>query len=233
MGYREFTGSEFLSLRRQQNIMVLVGNGFDIQVTRRYEARFSPRYTAFYRYLAAREFDPSNLVTEQMAAAEKSAQEDWSDIEAAIGRLVRADGGRHSADAVYESTLAIQTAFSEYLQLVAPPELLARLGNDSAEGRLAVRSMGEFIGDVARSSTTFDTFVFPEETDHYDLFNYLFVNFNYTPLLDDYIFRDAQQFQPQLTSSPIGTSGFGPTLRTIPRVTGMIRPAGPATSAAR
>ena len=197
MGYRKFTKAEYSALKSQHNIMVLVGNGFDIQVTRRYESRFSPRYPAFYYYLAARDFDSSNLVVEQMAAAEKGGEENWSDIESAIGHLVRPEGGWHSAEAVYEATLAVQTAFSEYLELVAPPELLARIGRDSASNSLAIRSMADLVGDVAEGSMTFSSFAFPKETDHYDLFNYLFVNFNYTPLLDDYVFRDAQQFQPQ------------------------------------
>lgn len=197
MGYRTFTTAEYSALRRQHNIMVLVGNGFDIQVTRRYESQFSPRYPAFYHYLLSRDFDSSNLVVQQMAAARKDGQENWSDVEAAIGRLISRPGGGHPASAVYEATLAIQAAFSEYLELVAPPDLLARVGKDSAEGSLAVRSMAHFIGDLAKGSRTFGSFAFPEETDHYDLFNYLFVNFNYTPLLDDYVFRDAQQFQPQ------------------------------------
>lgn len=197
MGYRGFTTAEYEALTRQHNIMVLVGNGFDIQVTRRYESRFSPRYTAFYHYLASRDFDSENLVVQQMAAAKEDGQENWSDIETAIGRLITSKGGRHSAEAVYDATLAIQTAFSEYLELVAPPDLLARVGRDSAKDSLAVKSMADFIGDVAECSPTFSSFAFPGDTFHYHLFNYLFVNFNYTPLLDDYVFRDAHQFQPQ------------------------------------
>lgn len=197
MGYRTFTTAEYSRLRSQHNIMVLVGNGFDIQVTRRYESRFSPRYPAFYHYLASRDFDSSNVVVQQMAVAKEDGQENWSDIESAIGHLVRPGGEWHSAEAVYEATLAVQTAFSEYLELVAPPELLARIGEDSASNSLAMRSMSDLIGDVAAGSPTFSSFAFPAETYHYDLFNYLFVNFNYTPLLDDYVFRDAQQFQPQ------------------------------------
>jgi hypothetical protein len=197
MGYRKFTTAEYEKLKRQHNVMVLVGNGFDIQVTRRYESQFSPRYLAFYYYLLSRDFDSSNLVVQQMALAKEDDQENWSDVEAAIGSLITTSGGGHPANDVYEATLAIQAAFSEYLELVAPPDLLARVGKDSAQGSLAVRSMAEFIGDVAAGSQNFDTFAFPGETDHYHLFNFLFVNFNYTPLLDDYVFRDAQQFQPQ------------------------------------
>jgi len=197
MGYRKFTTDEYEKLTHQHNVMVLVGNGFDIQVTRRYESQFSPRYPAFYHYLLSRDFDSSNLVVQQMAAAKDGGQENWADVEAAIGHLITPTGGGHPADAVYEATLAIQAAFSEYLELVAPPNLLARVGKDSAESSLAVTSMADYIGDVAVRSETFDSFAFPKETGHYNLFNYLFVNFNYTPLLDDYVFRDAQQFQPQ------------------------------------
>jgi hypothetical protein len=88
MGYRIFTTAEYEMLRRQHNIMVLVGNGFDIQVTRRYQSRFSPRYPAFYHYLLSREFDSSNLVVRQMAAAKEGGQKNWSDVEAAIGNLL-------------------------------------------------------------------------------------------------------------------------------------------------
>lgn len=197
MGYRTFTTAEYSNLRRQHNIMALVGNGFDIQVTRRYESRFSPRYPAFYYYLLSRDFDSSNLVVQQMAAAKEAGQQNWSNVEAAIGRLITPEGGWHSTDAVYEATRAIQAAFSEYLELVAPPALLARVGEDSAKGSWAMKSMADVIGDVANDSRTVASFNFPRETGHYDLFNYLFVNFNYTPLLDDYVFRDAQQFRPQ------------------------------------
>ncbi|ODQ95576.1 AbiH family protein [Mycolicibacterium holsaticum] len=197
MGYREFTSHEYSDLRHQHNIMVLVGNGFDIQVARRYESRFSPRYPAFYHYLLSRDFDSSNLVVQQMAVAKQNGEENWSDVEAAIWRLIRPHVGSQQTETVYAATRAIQEAFSEYLELVAPPDLLARVGKDSADGSLAVNSMANFVADVARLSWTFASFAFPGETYHYDLFNFLFVNFNYTPLLDDYVFRDAQQFQPQ------------------------------------
>lgn len=169
MGYREFTSAEYSDLRRQHNIMVLVGNGFDIQITRRYESRFSPRYPAFYHYLAARDFDSSNLVVQQMAAAKAKGEGNWSDVEAAIGRLIGSYGSYQRVQNVYASTLAIQGAFSEYLELVAPPDLLARVGKDSAEGSLAVESLARFVGDVATMSANFESFAFPAETQHYDL----------------------------------------------------------------
>ena len=61
MGFREFTTNEYEALRKQHNVMALVGNGFDIQVTRKHNAKFSPRYQAFYHYLRARKFDSTAM----------------------------------------------------------------------------------------------------------------------------------------------------------------------------
>lgn len=146
MGYRTFSSAEYADLNTQHNIMVLVGNGFDIQVTQHYEGRFSPRYPAFFHYLASRDFDSSNLLFQQMAAAQAAGLENWSDIEAAISFLISSQGSQHSDTEIHKATLAIQSAFSEYLELVAPPDLLVRLGKDSAENRLAMTSMSKFIG---------------------------------------------------------------------------------------
>lgn len=96
-----------------------------------------------------------------------------------------------------------------------------------------MHSMADFIGDVAKGTTTFESFAFPKETDHYHLFNYLFVNFNYTPLLDDYIYRDPQQFQPQAHNTLIAISCSGPTQPTFRAATETNRPVGRVTSAAR
>jgi hypothetical protein len=195
MGFRQFTTHEYEMLRTQHNVMALVGNGFDIQVKQGHGTRFSPRYTAFYHYLHARAFDSTNMIVRQMELLKDEGRTDWSDLEGAIAELL-APPGSASTDAVFEATVAIQEAFSEYLELVAPPDLLTALGKKSSSGSLAIRSMADFIGDVARS-TSFERFRFPERTGHYDLFNFLFVNFNYTPLLDDYVYRDPGQWQPR------------------------------------
>lgn len=195
MAFRKFTTNEYTELRAQHNVMALVGNGFDIQVTRKHLTRFSPRYQAFYHYLQARDFDSVNPIVRQMESLRETGNADWSDLEGAIAALLTQTGGSLGAQVVYEATAAIQEAFSEYLELVAPPELLATVGKESSTGSSAIRSMSEFVGDVATTST-FEKFRFPEATEHYHLFNFLFINFNYTPLLDDYLYRDAGQWEP-------------------------------------
>jgi hypothetical protein len=196
--------------------MALVGNGFDIQVTRRYRTKFSPRYAAFYHYLRARDFDSSNLVVMQMAQLKSLGLANWSDLEHAIDMLINAPPQPLPAGPVYEATVAIQAAFSEYLDLVAPPDLLAMLGRDSAAGELSVRSMARFVGDLA-SNADFDRFKFPSTTTHYDLFNFLFVNFNYTPILDDYNYLDHDQWQPRAHRSADRNFWFFPNPTGDPR----------------
>mgnify|MGYP000132558441 CR=1 FL=1 len=192
MGFRQFTPGEYERLRNQHNIMALVGNGFDIQVTQGFEAKFSPRYTAFYHYLQSRDFDSNNLVVQQMDRLKEAGRENWSDVEAAIEALVSPPGTEDPED-VYAATVALQGAFAEYLELVAPPDLLVKLGTASSNGGLAITSVADFAADLHDVKG----FKFPDETYHYDLFNFFFVNFNYTPLLDDYVFLDPAQWQPQ------------------------------------
>jgi hypothetical protein len=215
MGFRQFTTHEFERLRTQHNVMALVGNGFDIQVTRGHGTRFSPRYTAFYHYLYARDFDSSNVIVRQMELLKEEGRTDWSDLEGAIAALL-APPRSVGTEAIYEATVAIQEAFSEYLELVAPPDLLATLGKESSSGSLAIRSMSDFIGDVAKTPT-FEKFEFPARTDHYDLFNFLFVNFNYTPLLDDYVYRDPGQWQPRQFTRADRNFQFHPNPTNHPR----------------
>ncbi|RYB93720.1 hypothetical protein EUA93_04720 [Nocardioides oleivorans] len=215
MGFRQFGTSEYADLRTQHNVMALVGNGFDIQVTRKYRTRFSPRYTAFYHYLHARDFDSTNVIVQQMAWLKDLGRNDWSDLEGAIASLLRPPS-TVGTDLIYEATVAIQEAFSEYLELVAPPSLLAALGKESSTGSLAIRSMSDFVGDVTRSPN-FEKFHFPAETSHYDLFNFMLVNLNYTPLLDDYMYRDPVQWQPRQFTRADRNFQFHPNPTSDPR----------------
>src|SRR5580765_4761486 len=112
MGFRQFTTHEYERLRTQHNVMALVGNGFDIQVTRGHGTRFSPRYTAFYHYLYARDFDSTNVIVRQMELLKDEGRTDWSDLEGAIASLL-APPGSLGTEAIYEATVAIQEAFSE------------------------------------------------------------------------------------------------------------------------
>lgn len=59
---------------------------------------------------------------------------------------------------------------------------------------MSKKSLSLFLKDL--SEVDFKKFKFPKTTTHYNMFNFLFVNFNYTSLLDSYIYLDKNQFDP-------------------------------------
>lgn len=196
-GFVRYTRDEFDRLRRQHNIMVLVGNGFDIQTLQDYGRPIDSRYETFYYYLQMRGFDPENVLFQHMRDElllhhQHGGHDNWSDIEAAVGTMVDRNPG---SKRVFDDLRAIQAEFAQFLQGVAPSDLLDRLGVDAANNNWSLRSLSEFLGDIV-DRKDFLSLDFPSRVSHYDLFNFQFVNFNYTTLLDDYVYLDQVQFDP-------------------------------------
>lgn len=197
-GFTRYTRNEFDRLRRQHNILVLVGNGFDLQVMQDYGRPVDSRYETFFHHLKMRGFDPANVLvghmdTERRLHEQHGGHDDWSDIEAAVAKTLAE--GQHSAVDLLTDLRAIQAAFAQFLQMVAPSELLEKLGAEAAEQKSSHTSLAEFLADI----TDRDEYLkmrFPRRADHYGLFNFQFVNFNYTTLLDDYVYLDPKQFDP-------------------------------------
>ncbi|WP_269303662.1 AbiH family protein [Aeromicrobium sp. HA] len=196
-GFVRYTRSEFEKLRRQHNILALVGNGFDIQTLADYEHPIDSRYETFYYYLQMRGFNSRNLLLMQMNYELRLHQQfgghdSWSDIEAAVERNLKYP---HAPGRIFDDLRAMQAEFAQFLQGVAPSTLLDQVGVDAAKNGLSLRSLAEFLGDVV-DRDDFLTLDFPSRVSHYDLFNFQFVNFNYTTLLDNYIYLDQVQFDP-------------------------------------
>lgn len=194
MSFRKYTDHEFSDIKHQYNIMALVGNGFDLQVMRDYQTESDTSYRTFYHYLMFRRFDRTNRIVREMEVLKDTGADNWSDVENAIGNLV-ASGGVDPGD-VYASLRPIQAEFSNFLNTVVSRSILDKLGRDAMEKGWGVRSLSMFIGDMT-DDEDFSNFKFQSATNHYDLLNFLFVNFNYTPLLDDYLYLDQDQFDPK------------------------------------
>lgn len=196
-GFVRYTRAEFEKLGRQHNIMVHVGNGFDIQTLHDYEHPVDSRYETFYYYLLMQGFNPGNMLFQHMENElllhqQHGGHNNWSDIEAAVGAMLTKP---HEPKRILDDLRAIQTKFAEFLHGVAPSELLDRLGADAARGKWSLRSLTEFLGDIV-DREDFLSMSFPSRVSHYDLFNFQFVNFNYTTLLDNYVYLDQDQFDP-------------------------------------
>lgn len=196
-GFVRYTREEFERLNRQHNILALVGNGFDIQTLHDYKHPIDSRYETFYHHLKMRGFDQSNLIFEHMENElllhqREGGHNNWSDIEAAVGSTLAAR--KHTARQILEDLRTMQAEFAQFLQAVAPSDLLDRLGSDASDNGWGLRSLSEFLGDL--EGPDFVSLSFPGRVSHYDLFNFQFVNFNYTTLLDDYVYLDQTQFDP-------------------------------------
>lgn len=192
MGHRDYLSADFSSPRRQHNIMAFVGNGFDLQVMSDFESEVDTTYTSFYHFLKLRSFDPDNVILQAMERLRDEGAENWGDVEGVVEELL--DSRMADPDDLAEALRRVQAEFSEFLGLAVPSSLLTRLGSASMDRELAMRSLTGFLGDLAPSD--YKRMRFPLGIDNFDVYNFLFVNFNYTPLFDDFIYLDQKQFDP-------------------------------------
>lgn len=192
MGHRDYRDAGFSSPGSQHNVMAFVGNGFDIQVMGDYESPIDTRYTSFYHFLKLRSFNEDNPILREMETLRDSGKENWSDVESVVGDLLvtRRAGPDWLAAALRE----MQGQFSEFLDLAVPSTLLSNLGADSMDGDLAVKSLAGFLGDL--DDEEYKRVGFPGGINNFDIYNFVFINFNYTSLLDDLIYLDQKQFDP-------------------------------------
>jgi len=192
MGYADLRGA-FKDVRNQYNIMAIVGNGFDIQVLSDLGSPVDTRYESFYHYLKYRKFDAKNRLLRKMEELRCRGLADWSDVESAIGDLLEKD--LVSPGGLARDLEGIQREFSRFLDQVATPDVLSKLGELSVANTWTISSFTGFMGDIA-DPTEYNRMLLPRRLGIGDLFNFQFINFNYTTLLDDYVYLDQTQFDP-------------------------------------
>ena len=192
MSYEDFT-ARFDEVRSQYNVMALVGNGFDIQVLSNLEAQTDTRYESFYHYLKYRKFSPDNCIFKEMQRLLEEGASNWSDVEYAISSLLSVR--KIKPQVISDNLKQIQREFSSFLDQTVTPDVLVRLGDAAVSGNHTILSFTEFLGDV-KDSGEYNKMILPSRLNIGDLFNYRFINFNYTTLLDDFIYLDQTQFDP-------------------------------------
>jgi hypothetical protein len=184
--------SGFEKPTKQRNIIAVVGNGFDIQVLQDYGYSVDTRYESFYHFLKLHSFSEGNLIFKEMERLRQAGKENWSDVEGAVGALLSAN--RAIANQLRTALLELQAQFSDFLDMAIPSSLLVDLGEDSMDRSLAVESLAKFLGDLDENE--YRNLKFPSRSENFDIYNFLFFNFNYTPLLDNFIYLDQKQFDP-------------------------------------
>lgn len=190
MGYAQVSGLNHLN--DQINIMALVGNGFDIQILREYEQTTTTRYADFYHFMKMKNVDDGNLIVGEMESALKKGRENWSDIEECIASL---EAAREPIAEIRRSLDEVREHFSEFLNMVVSTSLLAEVSSDAQSNRWGRASLSKFLKDI-ESREDLERIPFGLKKANYDLYNFYFVNFNYTSLLDNYLYMDSEQFDP-------------------------------------
>lgn len=193
--FKKFNNKVFECLNKQHNIFVLVGNGFDISILKKYKkGRLSGKTTSyidFYDYITYYNLsNDSNILYKKMKEGKNCGKENWSDFENIISRLI--NESESMIEEIERAMLEFQGHFTMFLNELVDSDILLELNKDVSEKKLSKRSLGNFLKDLEPTAQV----KFARTTDHYDLFYYIFANFNYTSLLDNYLYLDKSQFDP-------------------------------------
>ncbi len=179
-------------IKDQHNIMIFIGNGFDIAVLKKYrDDNLVSSYSKFYDYLCYKGFDTDNVLFKKMSADKCGGKENWSDFECSLDELLQSN---FPTEELNEALSEIQNMFLLFLNEIVTPEILVRLNNDVVINKWGKKALSSFLGDLDLED--YEKMEFPQKTNHYHMYNYLFVNFNYTSLFDNYIYLDKYQFEP-------------------------------------
>lgn len=195
-----YSTDDYEKLDGQHNIMVLVGNGFDIAVLNKFGDKKmngkSTKYSDFFEYVTYfRLCDDNNLIYKKMKEDHEQDKENWCDFESSVDELLgeMINDGRQGEIPKLETDLdAIQNSFSRFLNDIVTTDVVLKLNDKSKANKWADTSLSKFMGDINPK----DDMMFVKNTYHYNLYNFLFINFNYTELLDNYIYLDKSQFEP-------------------------------------
>lgn len=213
-GTRRYDNHDFRRLniadeKSQHNIMILVGNGFDIATLQELKAPYRTDYQSFFYYLKSMHFNQENFIFKKMDELRHKHEvslnvggigfPNWSDFEGLLQDLIH-DEPRISSEIIRTDLREIQQKFSSFLDMVVSPELLNQLDEAARNNRWAYKTFAQFLADL--DSVQYEHLSFPYDVDHYHLFNFSVVNFNYTSLLDNYLFLDQDQFMPHPYSGP-------------------------------
>ena len=111
-----------------------------------------------------------------------NGRENWSDFEETISKLL--EDRTVEIDEIEKCVDEFQAYFTRFLNNLVDSSVLLEMNADVKEKALAKQSLSHFMKDLPNTCDI----KFPATTDHYDLYNFLFVDFCYTSLLDNYMY---------------------------------------------
>lgn len=183
---------QIAGIDKQHNIMIFIGNGFDISVLRKYrDDGVISSYGKFYDFICYKGIEKDNLLYKKMKEDKEIGKENWSDFECSLDELLKND---ISIKKLEQALKEMQTKFLLFLNEIVTSEVLLKLNDDITKNEWGKKALSGFLGDLSQED--YEKMEFPGKTKHYHMYNYLFVNFNYTSLFDNYIYLDRYQFEP-------------------------------------
>lgn len=193
--YKRYTKQEFKDLREQHNIFVLVGNGFDISVLKKYkEGKMKGKttsYSDFFDYITYYNLsNENNILYKKMKDDRRKNKENWSDFENTISELYNEE--KMPIDELERCIDEFQSHFTIFLNEIVDANTLVKLSDDIKKKHLSYQTLGKFLYDISE----LENLRFVKNISYYDLFYYVFANLNYTSLLDNYLYLDKSQFDP-------------------------------------
>ncbi|MCR5739600.1 MAG: bacteriophage abortive infection AbiH family protein [Lachnospiraceae bacterium] len=133
----------------------------------------------------------------------RNAKKNWADFESTVDKMLFGENPNkimayHESECkkIEEDLLQLQREFSTFLNDLLPINKIVEFDKKVSEGKYAFRSLQSFLRDLSYkdASEKTDNIYFPKYVSTGDKLNYLFVDFNYTMLLDSYINLDREQF---------------------------------------
>ena len=199
--FRKYDKSTFESIREQHNIFVLVGNGFDVAALQKYQMGKmrgkTSSYKDFFEYIEYYNLiDEKNILYARMKEDRDSGKSDWSDFEKSISDMYKSR--EYSTLELEECIDIFQEHFTRFLNDLVDSDVLLKLNYDAKNNEWAYKSLSRFLLDIPLEKGSEIEFEKGDNLCHYDLFYFVFANFNYTPLLDNYLFLDKGQFDPHM-----------------------------------
>lgn len=149
-------------------------------------------YQDFYEYITyLRLIDENNILYKKMKKDKEEDKENWSDFENSIQDLILYSNNINEIEHCVDE---FQRHFTLFLNDLVDSDVLLELNSLAINKELSIRSLSKFLNDL----DDVNQLAFTNKTAHYDLFNFIFINFNYTFLLDNYLYLDKTQFDPHI-----------------------------------
>ena len=197
--------------RKINKISILVGNGFDIQALNHLEVSTNTSYLSFYNFINWKYSNKinENLIVKKMENDKKLGKNNWSDFENTIKDIIKSEYENEEeifSDEQYIDALTeLQLYFSDFLNTLVTTEVLSsidKLGERIDDSEFGVRkslplyTLQFFLCDLSKEELS--RIEFAKKVKHHNTIDFTFFNFNYTPLFDNYITLDKENFDPHM-----------------------------------